>query len=369
MSSVNPVAVLGVGLIGGSVGLAVRENLPDTEVRGFDVAEGVLERALTMGAITEPCDSIKDAVAGAKVCIIACPVGKLAEVVREALEYSDEDCVVSDVGSVKAAVIESLDGDEDRRFIGGHPLAGAEAAGVEHAVARLFKGGVWYLTPTEKTEGMLYERLYRLIADIGARPQAIDADTHDRLMATVSHLPHVLANVLADQAASTLAEEGERLPATGPSFRDMTRVAGSNPSIWTDIFLENSEAVARETDALARMLDDVTTVLRSGDRNAVDEWILNAREHRKHLLAPQLDGEKIFQLRVPVPNKPGVLAKLSLALSEAGVNIADMNLYPAPDMSSGAISLWIAGVDQVKKAEEVVSGLGYPAVRVDTGTA
>ena len=369
MSSVNPVAVLGVGLIGGSVGLAIRKNLPDTEVRGYDVADGVLERALEMGAITESCDSIEDAVAGAKVCIIACPVGKLAEVVKEALEFSDEDCVVSDVGSVKAAIIASLDEDGDKRFIGGHPLAGAEAAGVEHAVAELFKGGVWYLTPTEHAEGMLYERLYRLIAEIGGRPQAIDADTHDRLMATVSHLPHVLANVLADQAASTLTEEGERLPATGPSFRDMTRVAGSNPSIWTDIFLENSEAVARETDALARMLDKVTTVLRSGDRSALDKWIVNARENRKHLLAPQLDGEKVYQLRVPVPNKPGVLAKLSLALGEAGVNIADMNLYPAPDMSSGAITLWIAGEEQLKKAEEVVSGLGYAAVRVDTGSA
>lgn len=367
MSSVSPVAVLGVGLIGGSVGLAIREKLPDTDVRGYDVAEGVLEKALEMGAITKVCDSIKEAVEGARVCIVACPVGKLAEVVREALEYSDSDCVVSDVGSVKAAIFDSLEQGGDRRFIGGHPLAGAEAAGVEHAVARLFEGGVWYLTPTENADGMLYERLYRLIADMGARPQAIDAGTHDRLMATVSHLPHVLANALADQAAGTLAEEGERLPATGPSFRDMTRVAGSNPSIWTDIFLENSEAVARETEAMSKMLAELAAVLKRGDRSALDEWIVNAREQRKRLLEPQLDGEKVFQLRVPVPNKPGVLAKLSLALSEAGVNIADMNLYPAPDMSSGAITLWVAGQGQVKKAEDVVSGLGYAAVRVDSG--
>ena len=130
------------------------------------------------------------------------------------------------------------------RFIGGHPLAGAETAGVENSRADLFEGARWFLTPTERSEGVLFDRLHSFVAEIGARPQAIDPAEHDRAMATISHLPHVLANVLASRAAETLAGS-ERRPEVGRSFRDTTRVAGANPAIWGDIFAANCEARRR----------------------------------------------------------------------------------------------------------------------------
>ena len=160
-------------------------------------------------------------------------------------------------------------GRHEERFIGGHPLAGAETAGVENARADLFEGARWYLTPTERSSGVLYDRLQRAIADLGARPQAIDAETHDRLMATVSHLPHVIANVLVEQAAAAAAEESERLPEVGPSFRDTTRVAGANPPIWGDIFATNREAVAREVEAVSERLREAAELIRSGDAERV----------------------------------------------------------------------------------------------------
>ena len=169
--------------------------------------------------------------------------------------------MVTDVGSTKRAVAEA--GREDERFIGGHPLAGAETAGVAHARADLFDGAVWYLTPARgSTAGVLYERLHRLLASFGAQPTAIDADTHDRLMASVSHLPHVLANLLVAQAAAVLeGEDGERLPAVGPSFRDATRVAGANTAIWTDIYLSNRDALIAGIDGLAERLGEVRAAL------------------------------------------------------------------------------------------------------------
>src|SRR5205823_14871401 len=126
------------------------------------------------------------------------------------------------------------------------PLAGAESSGVEHARADLFEGATWYLTPTTTTSGVLYERLHRVLVGLGARPAAIDPDTHDTILATVSHLPHVLANVLVTQAARALAAGDERLPATGPSFRDATRVAGAPGAGWTGIYLSNRDALADE---------------------------------------------------------------------------------------------------------------------------
>src|SRR5690606_37475739 len=162
---------------------------------------------------------------------VGAPVGVLPQVVADVLAAAPEDCVVSDVGSTKRSIVAACD---DPRFVGGHPLAGAETAGVEHARADLFQDATWYLTPTRGATGVLFERLHRVIRGLGARPATIDAATHDTMLAAVSHLPHVLANVLVAQA--TRALEGEQLPATGPSFRDATRVAGANSAIWTDIY-------------------------------------------------------------------------------------------------------------------------------------
>ena len=161
--------------------------------------------------------------------------------------------------------------------------------------------------------------MQRLIADLGARPQAIDAADHDRLMATVSHLPHVLANVLVGQATDALAaDEADRLPEVGPSFRDATRVAGANPAIWGDIFAGNSEAVAAEVDAVAERLRRAAELLRSGDRDALRAWHREAGEGRRDLLEGELAGGRLCELRVLVPNSPGVVAEIALALGPRG---------------------------------------------------
>ena len=220
------VAILGLGLIGGSIGLAARAR-SGARVCGYDPDEGVRSRALQLGAVDEQAPDVEQAVQGADVVFVAAPVGALAGAVTQALRAAGPDCVVTDVGSTKRVVARAA---ADERFVGGHPLAGAESSGVEHAREDLFEGATWYLTPArEKTAGVLYERLHRLLVSLGARPAAIDAETHDRLMACVSHLPHVLANLLVAQAQGLLAAEGSgRLPAVGPSFRDATRVAGAN---------------------------------------------------------------------------------------------------------------------------------------------
>jgi prephenate dehydrogenase len=352
-------AIIGVGLIGGSIGLAARERL-SAEVRGFDPAPGVLDAALERGAIGEAARSPAEALEGAEAAFVAAPVGALPEAVRAVLAAAPPDCVVTDVGSTKRAVVSAVD---DERFIGGHPLAGAETAGVQHARPGLFDGATWYLTPTARTGGVLYERLHRLLVDLGARPAALDPDTHDALMAQVSHLPHVLANVLVAQAAGALSREGERLPATGPSFRDATRVAGASTAIWRDIYLSNADAIVGAIDDTISRLTAVRIALADGDAPAVAAWNDDARADRHRLLEADLAGGPVHELRVSVPNKPGVVAQVALELGRAGVNIADMALYPTSDWTSGSIALWIAGDDQATQAEALVGALGFPVVR------
>ena len=353
------IAVLGVGLIGGSIGLAARERL-GARVSGFDPAPAALTEALEMGAIQRSCASVAEAVAGADVAFVATPVGAVADTLRAALAGAGESCVVSDVGSTKRAVVAAV---ADPRFIGGHPLAGAESAGVRHARADLFDGATWFLTPSERTPGVHYERLHRLLVEVGARPAALDAATHDRVMACVSHLPHVLANVMAAQAAHVLDEHGEGLPHVGPSLRDATRVAGANTAMWRDVYLSNADVLVEALDEHVARLQEVREALVTRDARGIAAWNDAAREDRRRLLESDSGGGTVHELSVSVPNRPGVVAEVALALGRAGVNISDMALHPAPDGRSGRINLWISGAAAADQAQRLVEELGLPVSR------
>jgi len=353
------IALVGVGLIGGSIGLAAKRRL-DATVAGYDSDVEALELAGERCAIDRVAASIADAVVDADAVFVAVPVARLPDVVEAALAAAPDACVVSDVGSTKRAIVAAVD---DPRFVGSHPLAGAETAGVRHAREDLFEGATWYLTPTPTTSGIAYERLHRLVRALGARPVAIESEAHDTILATVSHLPHVLANVLVAQAAQTLAAGSERLPATGPSFRDATRVAGAPSAIWTDIYVSNRDALVAGIDDTIDRLGAVRDALASADAERITGWNDAAADDRRRLLEAQLAGGPLFELRASVPNRPGVVAQLALELGRAGVNITDMALYPAPDMSEGVVALWIAGEREAERTEELVARLGFPVAR------
>jgi prephenate dehydrogenase len=273
------VAVLGVGLIGGSIGQAARARA-QAHVVGYDPDPEARGAALRLGAIDEQAPDIATAVAGAQVVFAAAPVGVLAQTVREALAHAGHDCVISDVGSTKLALDDAR---VDPRFVGGHPLAGAETAGVANARADLFEGATWYLTPTPSADRALYERLRSLIESFGARAVAIDADAHDRLMACVSHLPHVLANVLVAQVTAAFEREDYR-PNAGPSLGDAIRVAGANTAIWTDIYIANRKALIDAIEEAVGRLQDVQAALRRADVEAIVAWNERARAARGRLL-------------------------------------------------------------------------------------
>ena len=317
------VAVVGVGLIGGSIALAARDRL-DADVRESDPAIGGL--------------SVEQALEGAEAAFVAAPLGVLGDVVDEVLAAAPADCVVSDVGSVKAPLLR-----DDERFCGGHPLAGSEQRGREHARADLFDGATWYLTPTSRTSGVLLERLHRVIAGLGAASRPIDAAEHDRMLATVSHLPHVLANALVKDAAGAI----------GPSFRDATRVAGANPPLWRDIYLANRQELSRAIGAVRAELAAVDRALLEGDADWLEDWQAFAGERRRELLETEGAGGALAEVRMAVPNRPGVVAELALALGRAGINIHDMSLSPSADNTRGEIAFWVPEAEAARAAEVV----------------
>jgi prephenate dehydrogenase len=271
------VAVVGLGLIGGSIALAARRA--GHSVAGFDINNSHVESGLDMGIIDVKTASLEEVVDGAEVVFVATPISALSDTIASVLESAPSGSVVTDVGSLKRGVAPVP---ADPRFVGGHPLAGAESGGNAGARADLFEGATWYLTPSEETDDDLCGRLGGLIQDFGARPFLISPEQHDELMALVSQLPHVLANVLVAQAAAApLIAEG--VPATGPSFRDATRVAGSNSGIWADIYLANREALSAEIDEAITRLRSVQETLATGDLQLISAWNDAAAADRRRL--------------------------------------------------------------------------------------
>jgi prephenate dehydrogenase len=356
------IAVIGVGLMGGSLGLAARAHAGVHHVTGYSRTEASLRLALERGAITQACGSLDEACAEADLVFVATPVRLLHEHVAAALAAAPSHAVVSDMGSTKASLMAGLSEDDQRRVVGGHPLCGSETAGVANATASLYDGATYFLTPGAHVEPGSLELLFGFLHQIGARPIAIDPREHDRLMALVSHLPHVLANTLMTQAGEHHGSRDALLSA-GPSFRDLTRIAGSNPRVWTDIFLENRDSLLTALSAYRSGLEEMEAALRASDEDRIAAIIGRSREHRGRMLASgDLVAENLFRLTVHIADRPGVLRDIFLALGDAAINVEDFVMHHMSADLGGSLSVYVLGERARAKATRVLTGLGYEPV-------
>jgi len=352
-------AIIGTGLIGASVGLAAKRV--GASVIGFDADRATADVAAERGAVDEIALDVRAALDGADLAVVAVPVGQLAAQVRTVLEASMEGCTVTDVGSTKSAVCAAADGSP--RFIGGHPVCGSEARGPDHARAELFESATWFLSPLTHTEPDRYRRVHGFVTELGATPVAIDPNAHDRLVALTSHLPHVLANVLVNQAGATRIDGHEPLSSGGGSLRDMTRVAGANPRIWVDIFLENADALRSSLAEHRQGLEQVEAALESGDAGFLARWIGEAAINRRGMIAEAYgDPGQLHRVRVHVPDRPGVLAGITQALGAERINIEDFELQHHSPERGGTLTVLVAGEQEAERAAALLEAQGYGVI-------
>lgn len=344
-NSPSKAAVVGTGLMGASIGLALRAR--GWHVTGRDNDPARARRALELGAL--------DAVEGpgtpgeasaVQITFVATPVSAIPMEARGALASGG---LVTDVGSVKGPIVASV---ASPRFVGGHPMAGSEQEGVEGADGELFEGATWVLTPTSDTDPGAFARVRAVISSLGADVVAIAPERHDELVAVVSHVPHLAAATLMGIAAEGAAEHAAMLRLAAGGFRDMTRIAAGHPGIWPDICAENRAAIVAALDRFVTALGEVRNVVLAGDRARLLEVLERARTARTNLPARAPRPEDLAEVRVPVPDRPGAAAQVLTLAAELGINVVDMETAHSVEGERGVLVLVVDGLagDHLRQA-------------------
>ncbi len=343
--------VIGLGLIGGSIGLALKAR--GWRVHGHDVDPERLAEAERRGAIDGP-----GLDAGAELTFVATPVRAVADAVKQAL--STTTGLVTDVGSVKGPVVLAVD---DARFLAGHPMAGSELDGLDGADAELFEGAVWVLTPTATSTDAVFGAVASVVSSLGAEVVALPAERHDALVAVVSHVPHLAAASLMTLADQRAEEHAALLRLAAGGFRDMTRVASGHPAIWPDICAENRDAIVGALDGLIAELVSMRGIVATDDRDALLATLTRARAARANLPSRVARPQDLAEVRIPIPDRAGAAAEVFTLAAELGVNIADFEVIHSAEGDKGILFLLIeAGMSELFRGGLLARGF-KPGVR------
>ena len=345
--------IAGVGLIGGSLALGLRQRGLVGRVIGYDASPEALQEALALGVIDEARASAGEWLRVADLVVLAAPVKVLTLLARELAPFISPHTVVTDVGSVKASIAAELESLGVKQFVPGHPMAGSERGGVQNASAALLENAVWVLTPTETTPLTALSRVRRMVEGLGAAPVVMPPDAHDQLVATISHLPY-----LASLALTHMVARDERLSLLAAGgFRDLTRVASGDPRMSRDMVVENRGALREAVGRFIRQLEHLAETL-----DQPEELLAAATEGKRtrdslpvvkrSLLPPRYD------LVVATPDRPNQLGIITQALGLAGVNIKDIEVLSVREQG-GALRLGLETQGDVTRAGELLRELGY----------
>jgi prephenate dehydrogenase len=350
-SALRRAQIVGLGLVGASIAGALRGR--GWYVTGSDLDEARALRSAAIGAVdVVGCDR------AAEVAFVATPASAVVPVVHELFAGSAvEALIVTDTAGVKGPIVSEL---TYPRFVAGHPMAGSEQEGPDGADPELFVGATWVLTPTDDTDPGAFTSLQSVISSLGADVVALAAERHDELVAVVSHVPHLTSATLMSLAGESQVDHAALMRLAAGGFRDMTRIAAGSPAIWPDICRDNADAIVPVLDRLIGELGEVRRIVADGDRAALSALLERARAARQNLPTRGVRPTAVAELRVVVPDRPGVLADVTTLAGELGVNIFDLEIAHSAEGPRGVLVL----VVDAASAEAVVSPLRARGYRV-----
>ncbi|MGB9791267.1 MAG: prephenate dehydrogenase/arogenate dehydrogenase family protein [Thermacetogeniaceae bacterium] len=360
---IKKVAVVGLGVIGASLGMALTATRK-YHVIGVDSDRETLGIAVETGVAAVVTDDVFDGVRNTDLVFLALPVNEIIRVGQMISECLAPETVVTDVGSTKRVVVEALEERFSSRFVGGHPMTGSERAGIRGADQYLFENAIYLLTPTPRTDPAALDVVSGVVADTGARVMYVSPEEHDVMVAAVSHLPHLLAVSLMNVASHIASEYPETMILAAGGFRDVTRIAASQSAMWRDIYMTNRENIVNMSRRLRKYLEEMENNLEKGNFEAIVAEIKKAREEREKIpfrvrgLLPS-----VYEVLVTVADRPGSIAEVTALVASKDLNIVDIEIVRVREGEGGTLRLAFKTPEEADSAESILKGSGFIAKR------
>lgn len=352
------VFVIGLGLIGGSVALAIKNTHPDAVITGFDIHEDSLQLAKALGIIDVACSSLQECAEQADLIILGTPVKQTEELLSQFEEFDfKRNCIITDVGSTKTQITKAASFLRSKgvTFIGGHPMAGSHKSGPAAAKAHLFEHAFYLLTPTEDVGEKEMAELKMWLRGTKANFLVVTPETHDQLTGVISHFPHIIAASLVRQAKKTTGQNQlvTRLAAGG--FRDITRIASSSPEMWRDILLQNRDVLLELMDDWIEDMNEVKEFIRTGDSEHIYDFFSTAKSFRDEL-PNRAQGAipAFYDLYVDVPDYAGVISEVIGYLAEERISIVNIRILETREELYGVLVLSFQCEEDRIKAEKCI---------------
>ncbi len=359
--AIRTIGLIGLGLIGGSLAKAVRRVHPEMTLIGYNRSRESLVAALEDGTLNQAQDTISESFAACDIVFLCAPVNINIDCLRQLKGIVREDCILTDVGSVKTAIHEAVEEmGLSRQFIGGHPMAGSERVGYANASDHLLENAYYILTPTGESPDWMLEEYRELVRSIRALPIVMDYREHDRVTAAISHLPHIIAYTLVNLVRRSDSPEGIMKILAAGGFKDITRIASSSPDMWEQICQENKTALLGVLEEYRDALGEMETAIREEDGAYLHSEFEQAKEYRDALPAAthgSLPGR--FTITVEIEDEPGAISIIMSMLAVSRVNVTNVGIMNSREGQDGVLKIVLADRESSEKAVEILRRRSY----------
>jgi prephenate dehydrogenase len=360
------IAIIGLGLIGGSIAKALKDRLNITCITAVDNNESSIRQAIEEGYIQEGSTELNDSVYNSDIIFLCTPVKYTLEYLSLLYGNVKENCILTDTASTKKEIISYINSlDNPPCFVGGHPMAGTEKAGFASSFSHLFENAYYILSPSKNSSKEAFELLTEIIKGIGAIPIKLDAKDHDIITATISHVPHVIASALVNLVRQSDSPERKMQVLAAGGFKDITRIASSNPQIWESIILSNRQEVKETLNKLVKTISTFIEYIDNNNSSNIYNFFESARNYRNTfsnnrigLIDPQ------NELIIDVVDKPGIIGEIATLLGKNGVNIKNINVSNSREFEQGCLRITLPDSESVKAAYNLLSDKGYKVFKI-----
>ncbi|NLL06762.1 MAG: prephenate dehydrogenase [Clostridiaceae bacterium] len=363
---INSVSVIGLGLIGGSLAKALKERANISEIKAVDLSKESISQALQEGYISKGYTEINEDIYNSDLIFICTPVKNAIEYIEKLANRIKDNCIITDVASTKSEIVNYVNSmDNPPCFIGGHPMAGTEKSGFASSLAHLFENAYYILTPTIRTKKTDIEIMENLVKKIGGIPIITDADEHDFVTATISHVPHIIASALVNLVGKSDCPDGKMQTLAAGGFKDITRIASSSPEMWENVVLSNTQKIKGVLDSFVETLYEFKQHMDNNDSEGINTYFRTAKELRDSLP----DNRKgllisLHEIIVDIVDKPGIIGKIATILGNNGVNIKNINVSNSREFEQGCLRITLPDSDSVKNAVVLLSDHGYKVYKL-----